>query len=92
MVITKTKSLYALVNNAGVGYGGLIDWITMESMRKMMDVNFFGHVAMTKRFLPLLINKRESRVVNICSVDGYLATSGMASYCSSKFALEAFSD
>jgi NAD(P)-dependent dehydrogenase (short-subunit alcohol dehydrogenase family) len=92
MISTKTKTLHALVNNAGIGYGGLIDWITLESMRKMMDVNFFGHVAMTKRFLPLLISKRDSRVVNICSVGGYLATSGMASYCSSKFALEAFSD
>ena len=33
-----------------------IDWISMEFMRKMMDVNFFGHVAMTKKFLPLLIS------------------------------------
>ncbi|UJR32212.1 hypothetical protein I4U23_019677 [Adineta vaga] len=92
LISNKTKVLHGLVNNAGIGYGGLIDWITLESMRKMMDVNFFGHVAMTKKFLSLLIAKRDSRVVNICSVGGYLATSGMASYCSSKFALEAFSD
>ncbi|CAF0984048.1 unnamed protein product [Adineta ricciae] len=92
LISSKTQVLHALVNNAGVGYGGLIDWITLESMRKMMDVNYFGHVSMTKTFLPLLIAKRDSRVVNICSVGGYLATPGMASYCSSKYALEAFSD
>ena len=47
----------------------------MELMRKIMDVNFFGHVAMTKKFLPLLIAKRDSRVVNICSVAGYIVSS-----------------
>ena len=73
LISSKTQVLHALVNNAGVGYGGLIDWITLESMRKMMDVNYFGHVSMTKKFLPLLIAKRDSRVVNICSVAGYLA-------------------
>ena len=61
-------------------------------MRKMMDVNFFGHVAMTKKFLPLLIAKRDSRVVNICSVAGYLTKPGMSAYSASKYALESFSD
>jgi NAD(P)-dependent dehydrogenase (short-subunit alcohol dehydrogenase family) len=68
MIRTKTQVLHALVNNAGIGSGGLIDWISLELMRKMMDVNFFGHVAMTKKFLPILITKRDSRVVNVCSV------------------------
>jgi NAD(P)-dependent dehydrogenase (short-subunit alcohol dehydrogenase family) len=57
-----------------------------------MDVNFFGHVAMTKKFLPLLIAKRDSRVVNICSVAGYFALESLSAYCASKYALESFSD
>ena len=92
LVKEKTNTLHALVNNAGIGMGGNIDWTSMEVMRKVMDVNFFGHVAMTKKFLPLLVSKRGSRVVNICSVAGYLATAGMSAYCASKFALESFSD
>jgi NAD(P)-dependent dehydrogenase (short-subunit alcohol dehydrogenase family) len=92
MIRTKTQVLHALVNNAGIGAGGLIDWISVEFMRKMMDVNFFGHVAMTKKFLPLLIAKRDSRVVNICSVAGYLTKPGMSAYAASKYALESFSD
>jgi NAD(P)-dependent dehydrogenase (short-subunit alcohol dehydrogenase family) len=47
---------------------------------------------MTKKFLPLLIAKRDSRVVNICSVAGYLAGASMAAYAASKYALESFSD
>ncbi|CAF1406592.1 unnamed protein product [Adineta ricciae] len=89
LVQSKTKVLHALVNNAGISGGYLIDWTTVETMRRVMDVNFFGHVAMTKTFLPLLIAKRDSRVVNICSVAGYLAAPGMASYCASKYAFEA---
>ena len=92
LVKDKTNTLHALVNNAGIAVGGYIDWTSMEMMRKVMDVNFFGHVAMTKKFLPLLISKRGSRVVNICSAAGYLASPGASAYCASKFALESFSD
>ncbi|CAF1616031.1 unnamed protein product [Rotaria magnacalcarata] len=92
MISAKTKVLHALVNNAGIGAAGLIDWTSVEFIRKTMDVNFFGHVAMTKRFLPLLIAKQDSRVVNICSVAGYLTKPGMSAYAASKYALESFSD
>ncbi|CAF5161007.1 unnamed protein product, partial [Rotaria sp. Silwood1] len=92
LVNKKTKVLHALVNNAGIAILGNIDWASMEDMRKVMDVNYFGHVAMTKKFLPLLIAKRDSRVVNICSVAGYLASASMSAYCASKYALESFSD
>ena len=92
LVKGKTSYLHALVNNAGIGKGGLVDWTTLDFLRETMEVNFFGHVAMTKKFLPLLMAQRDSRVVNICSVAGYLASPAMSAYCSSKFALEAFSD
>jgi NAD(P)-dependent dehydrogenase (short-subunit alcohol dehydrogenase family) len=92
MVKEKTSTLHALVNNAGIWKGSLIDWTSVDVMRKMMDVNFFGHVIMTKKFLPLLISRRGSRVINICSFAGYLAGPSQSAYAASKFALEAFSD
>ncbi|CAF3301859.1 unnamed protein product [Rotaria sp. Silwood2] len=92
LVKEKTNVLHALVNNAGIGTGGYIDWITLEHMHKIMDVNFFGHVAMTKKFLPLLIAKRDSRIVNITSVMGLISPPGMSAYCASKHAFESFSD
>ncbi|CAF0995955.1 unnamed protein product [Rotaria sp. Silwood1] len=92
LVSKKTKILHALVNNAGISISGYIDWTSMEAMRKIMDVNYFGHVAMTKKFLPLLIAKRDSRVVNICSAAGYLAVASVSAYSASKYALESFSD
>ena len=92
LVKSKTKVLHGLVNNAGIGTSGKIDWTPLELMRRVMDVNFFGHVSMTKKFLPLLIAKTDSRVVNICSVAGFLAAPSMSAYCASKYALESFSD
>ncbi|CAF3952888.1 unnamed protein product [Rotaria sordida] len=92
LVKNKTKVLHGLVNNAGIAIVGYIDWTSMEAMRKVMDVNYFGHVAMTKKFLPLLIAKRDSRVVNICSAAGYITSPSLSAYCASKYALESFSD
>ncbi|CAF1493030.1 unnamed protein product [Adineta steineri] len=92
LVNEKTKVLHALVNNAGISAGYMIDWTSVDTMRKVMDVNHFGHVAMTKKFLPLLIAKRDSRVINVCSAAGFLAVAGMSSYSASKYALESFSD
>lgn len=92
LVRQKTNTLHALVNNAGIIISGYIDWVSVESMRNLMDVNFFGHVAMTKKFLPLLISKRDSRVVNICSIAGFIAGPATSAYSASKYALESFSD
>ncbi|CAF1335086.1 unnamed protein product [Adineta steineri] len=92
LVKSKTSSLHALVNNAGIANGGLIDWISLATIRQVMDVNFFGHVAMTKTFLSLLLTEPNSRVVNMSSAAGYLAAAGASAYSSSKYALEAFSD
>jgi short-subunit dehydrogenase len=57
-----------------------------------MNVNFFGHVAMTKKFLSLLIAKRDSRVVNMGSSTGYFTFPNTSAYSASKQALESFSD
>ena len=95
------RTLHALVNNAGVGASGLVDWAPLEGFRRTMEVNFLGHVAMTKAFLPLLMAASSAaaaarapppRIINVTSIAGLLAAPGLAAYSASKFALEAFSD
>lgn len=87
-----TSTIHALVNNAGIGEGGFVDWMSNDMYRKVMDVNLFGHIQMTKSFIPLLIAQRNSRVVNVTSAAGIIAFPGLSAYSASKFALEAFSD
>jgi len=87
----QTPVLHALVNNAGINSGSLIDWSSMNDFRKVMDVNYIGGVNMTKTFLPLLVATRGSRVVNVTSVAGIIAAPGMGPYAGSKHAFDAFS-
>ncbi|UJR29507.1 hypothetical protein I4U23_010724 [Adineta vaga] len=92
LIRERTNTLHAIVNNAGIMTHGCIDWTSMDMMRQIMNVNFFGHVMMTKKFLPLLITKRYSRVVNVVSAAGFFAFPNTSAYSASKYAMKSFSD
>ena len=83
--------LWAVINNAGIGIGFLVDMMPLETIRKVMEVNFFGLVDVTKKCLPLLKASR-GRVINVASVAGRLGPPNLAAYAASKHAVEAFSD
>jgi len=92
--LTKSKcpeGLWGIVNNAGIFKGWLMEFTTMEDHKKVMEVNYFGMVMMTQKFLPLL-RKSKGRIINICSIAGQLGFPGLSSYCASKYSCEAFSD
>ncbi|CAF3224573.1 unnamed protein product [Rotaria sp. Silwood2] len=57
LVQKKTNTLHGLINNARIITHGYIDWTPIELMRKIMNVNFFGHVAMTKKVLTIADKK-----------------------------------
>ncbi len=83
--------LSGLVNNAGVPYGGPVEFISLDEVRREYDVNFFGAIAVTQAFLPLLRRGR-GRIVNMSSIGGMVSAPFVAPYASTKFALEALSD
>jgi NAD(P)-dependent dehydrogenase (short-subunit alcohol dehydrogenase family) len=85
------RAVRALVNNAGVGVNVPFEAYAMDEWRRLFDVNFFGHVAVTQALLPSLINSK-GRVVNISSVGGKVAMATYGPYAGTKFALEAVSD
>ena len=80
--------LRGLVNNAGVAIGGPQELIPLSDWRRQLEVNVFGLVDTTQKVLPHLLRSR-SRVVNIGSIGGRVATPLMAPYGASKFAVEA---
>ena len=55
--------LDGLVNNAGIAIPGLIEWQSIELMKKTFEVNYWGTVRVTKIMLPLL-KKSRGRIVN----------------------------
>jgi NAD(P)-dependent dehydrogenase (short-subunit alcohol dehydrogenase family) len=81
-----------LVNNAGYGIGGAIEDLTMAELREQFETNFFGLVALTKRVLPGMRERRRGRIINVSSINGRVAVPGLGAYCASKFAVEGFSE
>ena len=85
------RGLAGLVNNAGVGVTGPIEFVPIDRLRYQLEVNLIGHVAVTQACLPLL-RKATGRVVNISSLAGRLSVPLLAPYSASKFGIEAVSD
>jgi NAD(P)-dependent dehydrogenase (short-subunit alcohol dehydrogenase family) len=83
--------LAGLVNNAGVAFGGPLEFVAIEQWRRQMEVNFIGQVAVTQATLPALRRAR-GRIVNITSIGGRVASPYFGPYNASKFALEAVTD
>ena len=72
--------LWAVVNNAGVAVYCEIEWCSVQEFQKIMDVNVFGIVRVTKGFLPLL-RQSEGRVINVASLAGkFLCCSPLPSF------------
>lgn len=85
------EPLSGLVNNAGIAVSGPVEYLPIEEVRKQLEVNFIGQVAVTQAFLPLLRRSR-GRIVNIGSVGGEVALPFLSPYAASKHAIEGFSD
>ena len=86
-----TTPLIALVNNAGIPAAGPLELFPLDELRRVLEVNLIGVVAVTQAFLPLLKVSR-GRIVNISSVAGRGALPFVGPYAASKFGLEAISD
>jgi NAD(P)-dependent dehydrogenase (short-subunit alcohol dehydrogenase family) len=85
------SGIVGLVNNAGIAVPGPLELLPIDALRRQLEVNVIGQVAVTQAFLPLL-RKARGRVVNISSINGGLAVPYMGAYSASKFALEAVTD
>jgi len=83
--------LGGLVNNAGIPAAGPLELFPLDELRRVLEVNLIGAVAVTQAFLPLLKASR-GRIVNMSSVAGRGALPFLGPYAASKFGLEAISD
>jgi NAD(P)-dependent dehydrogenase (short-subunit alcohol dehydrogenase family) len=83
--------LAGLVNNAGIAVSAPLEFVPIEELRRQLDVNLVGQVAVTQAFLPLLRAAR-GRIVNISSIGGRVALPLVGPYAASKFGLEGVSD
>jgi len=76
-----------LINNAGISMRALLQDSTMEVLRKVMGINFFGAVYCTKYALSSII-ERKGTIVGVSSIAGYRGLPGRSGYSASKHALQ----
>ena len=86
-------TLWAVVNNAGIGTSGFFDWgHDVDEFRRVFEVNVFGLVRVTKYMMPLLKRSPGSRLVNIASLAGRISSPYLSHYSMTKHAVRSFSD
>jgi dehydrogenase/reductase SDR family member 7B len=79
-----------LVNNAGVSQRSLVKDTQMDIYRKLMEVNFFGALALTLAVLPSMIAHKGGHIVVISSLVGKFGTPLRSGYAAAKHALHGF--
>jgi NAD(P)-dependent dehydrogenase (short-subunit alcohol dehydrogenase family) len=83
--------LKGLVNNAGVAVSGPLEFLPIEELRRQLEVNLIGQIAVTQAMLSMLRAAR-GRIVNIGSIGGKVALPFLGPYAGSKFAMEGITD
>jgi NAD(P)-dependent dehydrogenase (short-subunit alcohol dehydrogenase family) len=83
--------LAGLVNNAGIVVVGPFETVALDQLRRQLEVNVTGQVAVTQAFLPLLRAAR-GRIVLMASIGGRMSLPYLSPYHASKFALEGVGD
>ena len=87
----RVADLDGLVNNAGIALAGPLELVPVEKLRRQLEVNLVGQIAVTQAFLPAL-RRRRGRIVFMGSIAGRSALPFLGPYAASKHALEAVAD
>jgi len=86
-ILAEAGHIDVLVNNAGFGISGAVEFTPMEEARRQMDVNFFGMVTVTKAVVGHMRERGSGRIVNVSSVAAPAAIPFQSFYSCSKAAI-----
>jgi len=89
-VFQEMKAIHFLFNNGGLSQRSTVEETSMEVDRKIMEINYFGNIALTKAVLPYMIQQKEGHFVVISSIAGKFGFFLRSAYSASKHALHGF--
>jgi len=85
-------NLFAVINSAGLGMIGALEDSSAEELRALFETNFIGVHHVCRHALPLLRSSDISYLINITSMAAQMSLPFRGAYCSSKFAVEGYSE
>ncbi len=89
-VISTFGRIDILINNGGISQRSLTKETPLEIDRKIMEVNFFGTIALTKSVLPHLLKQKSGHIIAMSSIAGKFGFYFRSAYSASKHALHGF--
>ncbi|HEY4289260.1 MAG TPA: SDR family oxidoreductase [Puia sp.] len=81
-----------VVNNAGYGQFGAIEELSEKEARDQMETNFFGALWVTQAAIPIMRAQHSGHILQVSSIGGVTAFSGIGMYHASKWGLEGFTE
>lgn len=91
-VINECGKIDILINNGGVSQRASALETDFKVDKRIMDINYFGSIALTKAILPSMVQHQIGHILTITSVSGKIGVPKRTAYCASKFALHGFMD
>jgi short-subunit dehydrogenase len=79
-----------LVNNGGISQRGLAKETTLEVDRRIMEIDYFGTITLTKQLIPHFIKRKQGHFVTVSSITGIIGTPYRTGYAAAKHALHGF--
>ncbi|MCU1462855.1 MAG: short-chain dehydrogenase [Acidimicrobiales bacterium] len=90
--LDRAGRLDAVVNNAGISLGGAFEDVDEADVRRVMETNFFGVLALTRAVLPGMRAQRSGHIVVVSSNSAFDGAPGMSAYTASKWAVEGWAE
>ncbi|MDO8366048.1 MAG: SDR family oxidoreductase [Saprospiraceae bacterium] len=91
-ILKKVGKVDILINNGGISQRSLAKETSLEVDKKLMAVNYFGTVALTKALLPNMLMHQLGHIVTVTSLTGKFGSPYRSSYAAAKHALHGFFD
>ena len=89
-IMEREKHIDVVINNAGFGISGAIEYTDTEEAKRQFDVNFFGMVRVNRAVLPIMHRQGYGRILNMSSVAAPIAIPFQAYYSASKAAVRTY--